>query len=72
MANLDTRRSYPPLQVLAIVAGSGENSDSLLAQLRMIAEKLRSELKAYLAEFTLGSDEGRFVSERVTRPKLID
>ena len=61
-----------PGEGLAIVAGPGENSDSLLAQLWMIAQELRSKLQAYLAKFTLWCADSWFVSECVTRPKLID
>jgi hypothetical protein len=60
------------IRFLAIVAGPGENSDSLLAQLRMISDPLRSELQAYLAKLTLGCGDAWFVPERVTRPELID
>lgn len=73
-----TRNSVHPktwrswLQVLAIVAGSGENGDSLLAQVRVIAEQLLSQLKTYLAKLTLGCGGSGFVPECVTRPKLID
>jgi hypothetical protein len=68
---LEVGRS-PLVQVLAIVAGPGENSDSLLAQLRMVAEELRGEMQAYLAKLALGCGGSWLVSECVTRPELID
>src|ERR1700722_11936444 len=60
------------LPELAVVARFGDNDTTGLAQLRLLAKNPRAESKAELAKLALGLRTSGLISERVTRPNLID